>query len=299
MKVKRLLRAGAVAAASAVSVCATLSPAPFTLASTLHRAHGRPHNSMEMGTAPIQTGGAVLTPSSGKLTLIGARRYRAHAASADGDCYIKTEKNKKFKGYKPWHTTEQGVSYITDWLNQLYSVSDARYLQGEHETFQVQFCAVGGGNTHHSWHEWFVGEALFYKSTSDRKIKWTWGKGASKSGGINTTLSFSVAKGPATIGASTTVTTGVGSYEGDFGSDGHFTNYPKKLVKYNLNRINTYFVSPHTWPWDGTSSFEGNTGQVVYEWSMSYARTHSLHFEDAVQIRGFCATALGVCSKPW
>jgi hypothetical protein len=32
---------------------------------------------------------------------------------------------------------------------------------------------------------------------------------------------------------------------------------------------------------------------------MSYAHTHSLHFEDAVQIRGFCATALGVCSKPW
>jgi len=245
----------------------------------------------------IAFGTAVLDPQTGKVTLAGDARYARPDSS--GDCYIKTEKNSKFKGYKPWHTSEQGKSYITDWLNQLYSVADARFLENEGETYQVQFCAVGGGNTHNDWHEWFVGEAMFYRSKSDHKLKWTWGKGTSSTGGIQTNLSFSVAKGPVTIGASTTVTTGVGTYGGDFGSDGRFANYPKKLLKYNLNRINTFFVSPHTWPWDGTSDFEGNTGQIVYEWSMHYERHHSLYFEDGVEIRGFCATALGTCSKPW
>ncbi len=139
----------------------------------------------------------MLNPSTGKLALLGDARYRGTTSTA-GDCYVKTEKNSKFKGYAPWHTSEQGVSYVNDWLNQLYSVSDARFLAND-----------------------------------------------------------------------------------------------------NLNRINSFFVSPHTWPWDGTSNFEGNTGQVVYEWSMNYKRHHKFYFEDAAQIRGFCATALGVCSKPW
>lgn len=288
--------------ASLVAVIGILLALPVgaapALASTVYGADGHAGGA-QAGSSPIRFGGAALNPSTGKVALSGVARYSSVPASSGDDCYVKTEKNKRFKGYKPWHTTDPGKSYFADWLNQLYSVSRARYLTGEGYTYQVQFCAEGGGNTKNGWHQWFNGELMFYKSRIDSKIKWIWGKGVSSGGSVNTTLSFSVSQGPVNIGASTTVTTGVGTYEGDFGPDGHFSNFPKKLSKYDINRINTYFVSPHTWPWDGTSSFEGNTGQVVYEWPMHYAKTHTLYFEDGVQLHGFCATVTGICSTPW
>lgn len=291
-----LRRLASLMTAVGVLLALTLGAAS-SMASTIRKSDG--HSShVRLASSPIQFGNAALNPSTGKVVLSGAAHYSEASTASGDDCYVKTEKNRRFKGYKPWHTVSQGDSYFADWLNQLYSVSKARWLTGEGYTFQVQFCTEGGGNTDHGWHQWFDGELMFYRSRPDSKIKWIWGKGASSSGSVSTTLNFSVTKGPVTIGASTTVTPGVGSYEGDFGPDGHFSEFPKRLDKYNRNRINTFFVSPHNWPWDGTSDFEGNTGQVVYEWSMQYSRTHKLYFQDGVQVHGLCTDVLG-CSKSW
>jgi|HubBroStandDraft_1064217.scaffolds.fasta_scaffold06963_6 hypothetical protein len=224
-----LRRLAPVIAAIGLLPALTLGTVPG-LASAVRGSGGRVSH-VRLVSSPIQFGGAGLSPSTGKVTLSGAAHYSTASASSGDDCYVQTEKNKSFKGYKPWHTVDQGNSYFADWLDQLYSVSHARYLVGEHWTFQVQFCTEGGGNTDHSWNQWFDGELMFYQSRVDSKIKWIWGKGASSSGSVATTLSFSVAKGPVNIGASTTVTTGVGSYEGDFGPDGHFSDVPEKLDK--------------------------------------------------------------------
>lgn len=94
------------------------------LASTVPGSHGRASH-VHVVSSPIRFGGGALNPSTGKVTLSGAARYSDAPASSGDDCYIKTEKNKRFKGYKPWHTTDQGNSYYADWLDQLYSVSKA------------------------------------------------------------------------------------------------------------------------------------------------------------------------------
>ncbi len=281
----------------AASVGITLGAATAALAATTHRSLSDSPRKLIRVAVPSQVAGATLNPRTGKLTLTGGASHHApaDAAAPESQCYVKTEKNRKFKGYTPWHNSAQGTSHIFDWLNQLYSISDARYLSG-HFTYQVQFCSVGGGNTHNGWHEYFIGNALYVYQKADSKIKWTWGTGASKNGHIATSLNFSVAKGPVNIGASTTVTTGVGNYEGDFGEDGNFYRYPTNLKRYNLNRVNTYFLSPSSWPWDGTAHFEGNTGQVVYEWSMNYIRKHPPWFGDVADMKGFCAAVNG-CSK--
>src|SRR5580658_1392472 len=87
------------------------------MASTVRGAPGRaPH--VRPVSSPIQFGGAALNPSTGKVTLSGAAKYSDAPASSGDDCYVKTEKNKRFKGYKPWHTVDQGESYYADWLNQ-------------------------------------------------------------------------------------------------------------------------------------------------------------------------------------
>jgi hypothetical protein len=301
MSLKHRLRAVTSATVGFMCAFVALNSASLAFAAPPHQSSGSAGGRPVLAVGSGQLAGAALYPATGKLRLTGAAHFLAPAAPAStgSDCYVKTEKNRKFKGYRPWHNTEQGKSFIIDWLNQLYSISDARFLQNEGKTYQVQFCSVGGGNTSHGWHQWFNGNALFYQAKSDHKIKWIWGTGTSSDGGIKTALSFSVAKGPVNIGASTTVTTGVGSYLGTFGEDDAFGSYPKSAKKYDLNRVNTYFLSPHNHIWDGTAHFEGNTGQVVYEWSMSYIRKHAVYFSDVVGIAGLCGELFGRCSKPF
>jgi hypothetical protein len=210
---------------------------------------------------------------------------RPEAASAD--CYTKTEANSNLKGYTPWHTSASGTSFTYDWLDQLYSVSGARYLwngKNWYWTYQIQYCTSGGGEVINGYHMNFIGNAIMWEArdTTSAKISWTWGNGTT--GNPSSTLSFALTYGVAAIGASTQAPGG-GTFAGDLGNDGRFPGIAIPSY-WEAGRINTYWQSPANWPWDGTTGYAGNTGQVLYEWPMG---TQIGAFYSYTDLQAFCA----------
>lgn len=222
-------------------------------------------------------------------------------ANASPTCYIKTSRNTSIKGFSPWYDDGTGNSYTYSWLNQVYEVKNARVLYDSnrkpYETRQYQYCVSGGGDTQNGYAQWFEAHAQTVNRTSNRRIGQKWGQGSppsSGSGGITTTLNFSLNAGVATIGASSTINGNVnGDFDGTLGKDNRFLSYPPDWAQYWKNRVNTFYVSPHNWPWDGSAPYQGNTSQVLYEWHMSDTRV--VHFYSWPTLQAFC-TRISGCS---
>lgn len=130
MSFKRRLRVATTASVGFLCAFVALSSAPLALADSHDQLNGSTGDKPVLVVVPGQVAEVVLYPATGKLKLTGAAHYLTSAAPAStgSDCYVKTERNRKFKGYRPWHSAEQGKSFVIDWLNQLYSLSDARAL---------------------------------------------------------------------------------------------------------------------------------------------------------------------------
>jgi hypothetical protein len=140
---------------------------------------------------------------------------------------------------------------------------------GKYWTFQDMLCSTGGGQSKTAYHLWFVGTAVTLAQTTDFELgRPKWGKGETKCN-VNISLGFSIAHGPASVTASAgNICLGGGTIGGDIGSDGRFGHYPSAWQNYQRNRVNAFWVSPHNWPWDGSTSYEGNDSEVLYEWPM-------------------------------
>ena len=216
-------------------------------------------------------------------------------ATAKPTCYKKTVQNANVIALKTFYNAHQGNSYTQSWLNQIYEVKNARVKQdnngNSYQTRQYQFCVTGGGNVSNSYHQWFDAHASLINQTGSKWINKIWGRGpAPGNKTISTVLNFVLSQGKATTGADVTVNPGHGDYDGTIGRDTRFTGFPAGWKDFWKNRINTFYVSPHTFPWDGTGSYEGNTSQITYEFHMSYAG--KVHFLSDWQISAFC-------TKPW
>jgi hypothetical protein len=226
------------------------------------------------------------------------------ALSGNEDCYKKTEENSGFKGFKPFYSDYQGNSYTVSWLNQTYEVTNARTLYDSngnpYKTRQWQYCVSGGGDVKNGWHQWFDGLAFTVERTADHHIGRRWGrnknvnKSASK---VSTNLSFSVSAGPVTIGATTSgINPSHGDWSGDIGDDGKFYAYPTTwATNYWKNRTNTFWHSAHTYIWDGTGDYEGETGQTVFEFRMS--DTGKYKFVPWVGLKAFCSKVTNDCGS--
>jgi Fibronectin type III domain len=217
-------------------------------------------------------------------------------ASANPSCYKKTVQNSNVIALRTFHNDHQGNSYTVSWLNQIYEVKNARVKHNPdgsaYETRQYQYCVTGGGNVHNKYHQWFDGHALTINQKGDREIDRRWGTGvAPGTATITTALNFALNVGKATIGASVTVHPrsgpGGGDFKGDVGADGRFLHYPGAWKDFWKNRINTFYVAPHNYVWDGTGDYEGNTSHGLYEFRMSYSG--KVHFLGAWTIKAFCS----------
>ena len=208
------------------------------------------------------------------------------------DCVKKT--GSGVHAHTPWHDSKSNSKGSLDFMHEGYTEANARQLygsNGSYWTFQDMICSTGGGDAKGNWHTWFAGTAVTISRTAEVKIGQHWGTHATKVNSqdvVTTQLDFQLSAGVATIGASVNITPGQGTYGGDIQNDGRFPGYNSAWNSFKKNRVNVFFVSPHNWPWDGTGSFEGNDGEVLYEWPMG--STGSKHIVTDSLLRLFCST---------
>ena len=147
------------------------------------------------------------------------------------------------------------------WLLSPYSIKHARFLASG-PTFQVEMCLVGSGHSWNYWHQWFDGGAIVLKYTTPLLIGSKWGTKV-VNGSANATLNFQLSKGVASIGGSTQVKN-YATHSGDTGGDPNLA-VPKAWQKYDINRVNAFYISSHDLFFQGTGSSEGNVGHALYE----------------------------------
>lgn len=194
-----------------------------------------------------------------------------------------------------FHNTLSKPDRKFDWYHEAYSEANARTLAGatgRYKTFQDMMCSAGGGESFNGFHQWFDGTAVTLDHKHEYEIGHTWGTGQTN-GTVATTLSFSLSAGPASIGASVGIVPGHGDYKGSIQEDPRI-GVPSTWNAWQKNEINTFFISAHRFPWNGTSDYEGNTSQVLYEWTMGSTQTFHIYTRGAESI--FCADVILGCS---
>jgi len=177
-------------------------------------------------------------------------------------CVVDVQKSKTVAAYEPMQLYHTARSYSVHWLVFPYSVTHARVVNSRDWTFQVQLCGTGGGNTWNVWDQYFDGLGMMLAYTTPKMIGWSW---ASKvnNGTASASLNFEVNVGVVKIGGTDAVS-GYGTHSGNPGVNTNI-GWPSRWNKYDVNRMNTYYSSPHTFWYQGTSAFEGNVGHALYE----------------------------------
>ncbi|HEV2376482.1 MAG TPA: hypothetical protein VGS19_30455 [Streptosporangiaceae bacterium] len=210
------------------------------------------------------------------------------------NCIVDVQQNSRFKAYTPIIQHGHGPSWQLSYNFNPYSVDNARIVQGAY-TFQVETCVTGGGNTKNWWHQWYNdGTTTASPVGRVHRIGWTWGTTPYASSGLPTSLSFQVSAGPVTINASD-FAANQDTFTGLLGSDGNFS--PKGWRgSWNNNRTSGQYISPNTYPWDGSNLFEGNDHQNLWE---EPENSGFVHGYAASFMRAFCATAPGTQCVPY
>jgi hypothetical protein len=216
-------------------------------------------------------------------------KVRPTAASNSGySCIVQTKRGKKLVGYQPLTLFSEGNSYVDDWLLSPYSVKHARFLDNK-QTFQVEMCMTGQGHTWNWYHQWFNGGAIVLFYTQPHKLGQKWGTKVVNGNSV-ATLSFQLSKGAVTIGGSTQVKN-YGTHAGDTGHDPNLP-VPRKWKKFDINRVNTFYVSSNDFIYQGTASDEGNVGHALYEFITG--GTVNFNYGGATEIQAFCAKPMGL-----
>lgn len=205
------------------------------------------------------------TASASMSAMTVAQPLTGQAAPDQGSgfsCVKEIQKSKTATAYKVLKLDHTARSYAIHWRVFPYSLKHARILNQKDWTFQVQLCATGGGNTWNVWDQYFDGLGVTLKYTSSKMIDWTWPSKVDN-GEASSSLNFEVNLGVVSIGG----TDAVSNYGSHSGNPGVNTNmrWPSGWKKYDNNRLNTYYSSAHTFWYQGTSAFEGNVGQALYE----------------------------------
>ena len=202
-------------------------------------------------------------------------------------CVLSTSQD--VHGHTPWHNTQDDPEREFDFYHETYTAKNARTLYASagssYKTFQDLLCNVGGGQSKNVssgpnegyYHLWFVGTATTLSQKREYEIGKKWGTGQTN-GSVSINLNFVLTAGPASVAAAVAVNPGGGNYQGDIGNDGLFPNYPKGWQPYYKNRVNMFWRSPHTFPWNGAQAgdYEGNASEVLYEWPMGTTGTFKI-----------------------
>ncbi len=204
-------------------------------------------------------------------------------------CVVQTKRDARLVAYQPTTLFRDANSYEFDWLFAPYSVRHARFVSRK-PTFQVQLCETGNGHSWNHWHQWFDGGAMMLSYKEPLKLGQSWGTGVVK-GAARATLSFALSKGAATISGTTQISN-YGSHSGDTGHEPNLST-PGSWKKWDVNRVNAFYLSSHVFKWQGTGSPEGDVGHALY--GFDTGGTVDFGYAVAVQLQLLCARVLGNC----
>ena len=189
-------------------------------------------------------------------------------------CVIDTQKNVTISSHKPFYTDAGNSQAALQFYNEAYTIANARYVVGEGETMQDMVCTTGGGEPKNGSRMAFVGEAIYLKTTTDRRLGNPKG-GTDKTysgGGESISLGYTLPVGKGgSINGSVTFDLNKGSDGWDIANDGKFPGFPDG--QYSGNRSNVFWQSSCCYDWQGTTSYKGNTMETLFEWPMSLS-TH-------------------------
>jgi hypothetical protein len=154
-------------------------------------------------------------------------------------------------------------------------------------------CITGNGHTWNWYHQWFNGGAIVLLYTKPHKLGEKWGTKVVNGSSV-ATLSFQLSKGAATIGGSTQVKN-YGTHGGDTGRDPNLP-VPRKWRKFDINRVNAFYVSSNDFIFQGTASAEGNVGHALYEFVTG--GTVNFHYGAATEVQALCSKPMDLpCKK--
>jgi len=100
-----------------------------------------------------------------------------------------------------------------------------------------------------------------------------------------------VAQDPVTIGGSVNVQQ-QDNYSGNTGPNENMDPVLGSWVvpEWNINRVNSYYVSPHNFIWDGSQDFQGNTNQALFEYPQAGSPVGFWGVYDGTWVlRAFCS----------
>ncbi len=97
-----------------------------------------------------------------------------------------------------------------------------------------------------------------------------------------------------TIGGTTQVKN-YGTHAGDTGRDPNLP-VPRTWRKFDINRVNAFYVSSHDFIFQGTASAEGNVGHALYEFVTG--GTVNFGYGAATEIQAICSKPMQLpCKK--
>jgi hypothetical protein len=228
-------------------------------------------------------------PAAPATVHVGSPRQAVAAANQIG-CRFNWLR-RGFRAYGPlYFDSPKSKAYYYNYVYFRYMQRNARSLSGSHGRYytkQYEDCTTGGG---HSKGGNRLTRAVTGMSRTGATsiVKWAWGTKA-HSGVVKASLTFEVKAGPVTISGTDYIhdqDTLDGSLGGD--KDLDFTNISHNNEN---NQVDSFWESPDTFIWDGSTHFEGNVGQGLWEYPMS---AHAGTFAYGGNVAWICGHAFGI-----
>lgn len=205
-------------------------------------------------------------------------------------CVITGGDRDGFVSFKPTYIEASSNRYYMSFINHYYKQNRARslYIDGTYQkSKQFEHCSVGGAITKNGYklNRVFVSKTMATSARVRLGSNWDTYSG---DGQANATLSFNAGAGAFTIGGSTPV--GGGDEMG--GGNGPYEPSNDKLNSFAHNQTTAYWKSGNTWRWDGSTSWQGNVGHVLYELPQG---AKNPNFLTDAKVRMHCGRAFGAC----
>jgi hypothetical protein len=199
-------------------------------------------------------GPVAAAPGSDAATLRAARPGGGYA------CISNRPEDAEFRVYQPRYVSYLNRAEYVQFTYHLYKRSHARLVRNEQRK-QFEMCTAGGAHSRGGWRLTRVVSSFTAATPVATIIGSKGGNHVDENGVLQSSLDFAVDKGPITISASLTP-----SRQNTFA----WSQGPDKdldLGRHNrfaFNQVNTYWESPDTFIFDGSTQFQGNVGQGLY-----------------------------------
>ncbi|WGL51609.1 hypothetical protein P5P86_16805 [Nocardioides sp. BP30] len=155
------------------------------------------------------------------------------------------------------------------YIDQYYSIANARYVSSNYTT-QLEQCAAGGSRNKKSLKRLAKTDGeMSIGGAENHLLAYKWGTGV-YDGTVSSNLGFELGAGAAKVSASLAVTNG-GHETGSVGS-----GLCGAIGSNNGNQVNAAWN--YHYPGFGTGDFKGNVGQALYEYTTANKTSFDIKF---------------------